>query len=198
MAPTVSPPSKALPDAGPGVERLGPALWRITDRAGRLYTLRPITPDDAPALRRAVAAQDPVDRRMRLRASLPRMPESMATRFCTVDHNRDTVYVLVPDTAPHLLAGGARVMRDRVGDGGEYAVSLTSTLKGMGLGRPLLATVLQKAAEMGIARVWGTVDRRNHAMRQLAARLGMTERPDPDERSSVLTELDLATPSRDQ
>ena len=139
-----------------------------------------------------------MDRQMRLRASLPRLSESMAARFCSVDHDSDVVYVLVPDSAPQSLAGGARVMRDRVGNGGEYAVSLASTLKGMGLGRPVLATVLRKAAETGIVRVWGTVDRHNQGMRQLAARLGMTERPDPDDRGSVLTELELALPSDDR
>lgn len=191
MAPTGSPPSSRLPDPGPGVERLGPRLWRITDRAGRRYALRPISPDDAPALRRAFAAQDPEDRRMRLRAALPKLPERMAVGFCTVDHARDAVYVLVPELAPGTLAGGARVMRDREGTGAEYAVTMASTLKGLGLGRPVLATTLQAAAELGITHVWGTVDRRNHGMRRLAARLGMTERRDPDDPSSVITELDL-------
>lgn len=191
MAPTGLPPSSGLPDPGPGVERLGPRLWRITDRAGRHYALRPIDPSDAPALRRAFAAQDPEDRQMRLRAALPNLPERMAVAFCTVDHDRDAVYVLVPEVAPNTLAGGARVMRDREGTGAEYAVTMASTLKGMGLGRPVLATVLRAASELGVTHVWGTVDRRNHGMRRLAAKLGMTERRDPDDPSSVLTELDF-------
>jgi RimJ/RimL family protein N-acetyltransferase len=184
-------PNEGIPDAGPGVERLGPTLWRIIDRAGRAYALRPISVEDAPALQRAFAAQDPEDRRMRLRVSMPKLSDRMARRFCTCDATRDLVYVLVPEVAPNTLAGGARVMRDHTGSGGEFAVTMASTLKGMGLGRAVLATVLGAAAEAGITHVWGTVDRRNHGMRQLAAKLGMTERRDPDDRSSVLTELVL-------
>lgn len=182
----------AVPDPGPSVARAGPRLWRVTDRAGRPYTLRPIRPEDAPAMQRAFAAQDPDDRLMRVRAVLPRLPDRMARALCTVDDSRDVVLVLVPDAAPNTLAGGARVMRDRQGGGGEYATTMVSTLKGMGLGRAVLAVALGVAAEIGIARVWGTVDRRNHAMRGLARRLGMTERPDPDDPASVITELDLA------
>ena len=188
------PRNSVVPDPGPGVERLGPALWRITDRAGRLYTLRPIMPDDAPALCRAYAAQDPEDRRLRLRSIMPRLTERMARKFCTVDHSRDVALVLVPDLAPETLAGGARVMRDRTGEGGEYAVSLASTLKGMGLGRAVLATAIRAAAERGITHVWGTIERRNQGMRRLAARLGMIESPDPDDTASVLTTLSLGGP----
>jgi acetyltransferase len=115
----------------------------------------------------------------------------MALAFCTVDHDRDAVYVLVPELAPHTLAGGARVMRDHEGTGAEYAVTMVSTLKGLGLGRPVLATVLRAAAELGVSHVWGTVERQNHGMRRLAAKLGMAERRDPDDASSVITELDL-------
>jgi acetyltransferase len=183
-------------DPGPGVERLGPRLWRIIDRGGRAYALRPIDPTDAPALQRAFAAQDPEDRRLRLRSAMPKLSDRMARQFCTVDHAQDVVYVLVPEIAPNTLAGGARVMRDAPGASrGEYATSLVSTLKGMGLGRAVLGTVLQAAAEMGITEIWGTVARRNHGMRRLAEKLGMKERADPDDPHSVITELSL-TPSR--
>jgi acetyltransferase len=177
------------------VERLGPRLWRLIDRGGRAYALRPIDPTDAPALQRAYAAQDPEDRRMRLRSALPKLSDRMARHFCTVDHAQDAVYVLVPEIAPNTLAGGARVMRDAPGAArGEYAVSLASTLKGLGLGRALLGTVLQAAAELGITEVWGTVDRRNHGMRRLAEKLGMKERRDPDDPAGVITEIALTAP----
>jgi hypothetical protein len=42
-----------------------------------------------------------------------------------------------------------------------------------------------------MTHVWGTVDRRNQGMRHLARSLGMTERRDPDDPSSVITELSL-------
>lgn len=178
----------------PKAERLGTRLWRVTDRAGRAYTLRPIQPSDAPALQRAFAAQDPADRVMRLRSALPRLPDHMALAFCTVDETRDICLVLVPEDAPETLAGGARVMRDGAGSGGEYAVSMASTLKGMGLGRLVLGIALEVAAEMGMTEAWGLVDSRNAGMRRLAASLGMHEEPS-EERGNVVTRLALTARS---
>ena len=86
-------------------------------------------------------------------------------------------------------------MRDVPGaNRGEYAISLASTLKGMGLGRAVLGTVLQAAAEIGITEIWGTVARRNHGMRRLAEKLGMKERADADDPRSVITEITLTRP----
>lgn len=177
--------------ATPAIARLGPRLWRVTDREGRGYSLRPIRPEDAPALIAAFDEQSPEDRRMRVRGVLRRLPERMARALCTVDPARDVALVLEPEAAPGTLAGGARVMRDREGTGGEYAVSVASRLKGQGLGRLVLATTLAAAAETGITRVWGLVDRGNDGMRALARRLGMAERADPDDHGGVITELAL-------
>jgi RimJ/RimL family protein N-acetyltransferase len=118
----------------------------------------------------------------------------VARAFCTVDQSRDVGLMLEPEAAPGTLAGGARVMRDREGTGGEYAVSLASSLKGQGLGRLILSAALAAAAEQGMTQVWGVVDRGNDGMRALARRLGMTERPDPDDHSGVITEMALPAP----
>jgi RimJ/RimL family protein N-acetyltransferase len=174
-----------------GVERLGPRLWRTRDHEGRGYTLRPLVPEDAPALMRAYEAEAPEDRLMRLFTALPRLPRRLAVKLCTVDPLRDVALVWVPDDAPGELAGGARLMRDAAGDGAEFAVSVASHLKGRGLGCKALETALEAGAELGIGRVWGTVSRRNLGMRGLAKRLGMTERPDPDDRTLVICEKRL-------
>ena len=175
-----------------GVERLGPRLWRTVTRDGRGFALREIRPDDAPALARAFAARDPEDRKLRLLSAIPKLPERMALRFCTVDGVRDFCLVWESEDAPGALAGGARLMRD-AGDeaSAEFAVSVASDLKGHGLGRKALETVMELGAENGIARVWGSISRRNAPMRGLAAKLGMTERPDPDDRSLVIAEKAL-------
>lgn len=173
-----------------GVERLGPRRWRVLGRDGRAYILRPLTPADAPALQRAFAENDPEDRVMRLLSRLPSLPDRMAVKFCTVDENRSVALAYEPEDRPGELAGGARLMRES-DDSAEYAVSLGSRLKGQGLGRKALEIALEVGREMGVRHVWGIVSRRNASMRALAAKLGMTERPDPDDPALVITEIDL-------
>jgi acetyltransferase len=91
-----------------------------------------------------------------------------------------------------VLAGGARVMRDRAGDGGEFAVSVASGLKGRGLGRLALETAIAAAGEIGMRRVWGSISAKNAGMRALARKLGMTERRDPDDATLVIAEKAIA------
>jgi acetyltransferase len=170
------------------VERLGPSLWRVTDGAGRRYALRTLTLADTPALRAAFAAQSPEDREMRLLSRMTQLPERMARRFCAVDEARDVGLGLFPEDDPGVLAGGARVMRDRAGEGGEFAVSVASGLKGRGLGRLALETAIAAAGEIGIGRVWGSISGKNDGMRALARKLGMTERRDPDDPTMVIAE----------
>lgn len=171
------------------VERLGPFAWALQDRQGRLYTLRTLTPEDAPALQAAFAAQAPEDRAQRLRSPMARLPDRVARRFCTVDEAMDVGLGLFPLDEPGRLAGGARVMRDGPGETrGEFAVSVASHLKGSGLGRLALATAIAAAREIGIMTVWGSISRKNGPMRALARSLDMLEKPDLDDAALVIAE----------
>jgi RimJ/RimL family protein N-acetyltransferase len=174
-----------------GVERLGPRLWRGTDKTGRPYRLREIRPTDAPALQRAFAEQEPTDRKLRLLSAIPRLPDRLAEKFCTVDGVRDFALVWVPEDDPDTLCGGARLMRDADDESAEFAVTVASRLKGHGLGRKALETVLELGAENGVKRVWGSISTANAPMRALARKLGMTQRPDPEEFSLVIAEKAL-------
>lgn len=174
-------------------ERLGPRLWRAEGRDGSRYLIRPLVVGDAEALVRAYAEQNPDDRLSRLLAALPRLPLPLARKLCDVDPERDLALVLTPEDAPETLVAGARLMRDREGDGAEFAVSVASRLQGQGLGRIALETVLDAAPEIGVRRVWGSILRSNAPMRGLARKLGMRERRDPDDRMLVIAEMTLPT-----
>ena len=186
-------PSRRSEGVEPGragvVERLDRFAWLVRDRQGRLYTLRTLRPEDAPALQAAFAAQAHEDRVLRTRSALPRLPDRMALRFCTVDEAQDVGLALFPVADPGRLVGGGRVMRDGPGEArGEFAVAGASDLKGTGLGRVALETAIAAAREIGIARVWGSIERGNEAMRALARKLGLAERPDPDDRALLIAE----------
>lgn len=171
-----------------GVKRIAPSRWALSGRDGRRFELRPIRPEDAPALQRAFLREDPEDVRMRLLQRMPRLPDRLARRLCECEPGLDVCLVLVDPERPEELLGGARVMRDGPGAArGEYAVSMASELKGQGLGRRVLETVLEQAEAIGVREIWGYVARDNRAMRGLARRLGMKERPDPDDRGIIVT-----------
>lgn len=170
-----------------GVERLGPRLWRATAKDGARYVVRPLVPSDAPAMRRAWRTVSPEDRMMRALRALPELPERLARQLCSVDPERDVALVFTPEDRADELVGGARLMRDRAGDGAEYAVSVVSDRHGQGLGRMALALALEVGREIGLREAWGMVSRGNAPMRGLARSLGFTEHPDPDDPTIIVT-----------
>lgn len=178
------------------VERLGPVLWRTVAPDGRTLLIRPLRRSDAPALQRAFLREDREDRRLRLLTDLPRLPLPFAERLCDCDPGRDVCLVYVAENPPPELEGellgGARVMRDAPGsDRAEFALSMSSELKGRGLGLRIFLVALMRAREIGIRRVWAVYARENRAMRTLAERVGLAQRADPDDPALVLGEGEL-------
>ncbi|MGA8054984.1 MAG: GNAT family N-acetyltransferase [Burkholderiales bacterium] len=158
---------------------------------GRELALRPIRPEDAPALQRAFAATDAEDRRMRLFTSLRELSNEMAARLTQVDYDRELALVAVDPTNPSELLGGARVIADPDNRTAEYAVSVRSEMKGTGLGPRVLARIIDLAEARGIRQVWGTVLRENKPMLAVCEKLGFRRERDPDDPEVVKVVIDL-------
>jgi acetyltransferase len=160
----------------------------------RRMWLRPIRPDDAPALQRAYAKMDARDKRARLFASVPALTDQVAAQFCTIGEARELCLVLEADDQPGEILGGGRLMGEPSGRAAEFAISLRSDLKGRGLGRVLLTTLLDLAPTMGFEVIRGSILADNAAMLALAEKLGFHVRRDPDDSSLVKAELVLPGP----
>lgn len=159
---------------------------------GRRMSLRPIRPEDAPALQRAYARMDARDKRARLFAPIPELTDRAALQFCTIDEEHELCLVLEAGDEPGEILGGGRLMGASSGDAAEFAVSLRSDLKGQGLGSVLLTTLLDVAPRMGFKTVWGSILADNLAMRALAEKLGFRISRDPDDPRVVKATTDVA------
>ena len=160
-------------------------------RDGRRMSLRPIRPDDAPALQRAYARMDAGDKRARLFAPIPELTDQAARQFCTIDEEHELCLVLEAEDEPGEILGGGRLMGTPAGETAEFAVSLRSDLKGRGLGSVLLTTLLDVAPQMGFKTVWGSILADNRAMRALAEKLGFRIGRDPDDPRVVKAGIDV-------
>ncbi len=160
-------------------------------RNGRRMSLRPIRPEDAPALQRAYARMDAGDKRARLFAPIPQLTDQAALEFCTIDEEHELCLVLEAEDEPGEILGGGRLMGAPSGDSAEFAVSLRSDLKGQGLGSMLLTTLLDVAPQMGFKTVWGSILADNLAMRALAEKLGFRIARDPEDPRIVKASIDV-------
>ena len=160
-------------------------------RDGRTIQLRPIRPEDAPALRHLFEALTPEDRRRRLFSSMREISDEFAARLTQIDYNREMVLVALNPDDPAEFWGGARIAADADNRRAEYSVTIRSDKQGLGLGRICFERALDYARARGIQEVWGSVLAENDGMLGLSERLGFTRRRDPDSPDVFITTLRL-------
>lgn len=157
---------------------------------GQEVLLRPIRPEDEPALGDMVRRSDPRDVRMRFLGSLKDFPHLMAARLSQIDYDREMALVTVAETGEIL--GVVRIIADPDNEAAEYAIMVRSDMKGRGLGYRLMNEILDYAQERGLARIFGDVLRENLPMLHLAQDLGFKVRPGGDDPTVVRVDLNLA------
>jgi acetyltransferase len=134
------------------------------------------------------------DIRLRFFAPMKEVSHAFATRLTQIDYDREMALVATdPSTDLPDILGVARLVADPDNEKAEYAVMVRSDLKGQGLGFQLMTEILDYARARGIKRVFGDVLRENRAMLAMAAELGFTIVPDPDDALVVRVECDLTT-----
>ncbi len=162
---------------------------RVGIDGGESFEVRPIRPEDAPALGEMVRLSTPEDLRLRFFAPVLELSAERAARLTQIDYDREMALVAV---APgNAIVGVVRLIADPENDTAEYAVMVRSDMKGRGLGSALMQAILDYARARGTARVVGSVLRENTSMLRLCTDLGFTIRPDPDDPGVVAVEHTL-------
>ncbi|WGF89424.1 bifunctional acetate--CoA ligase family protein/GNAT family N-acetyltransferase [Marinivivus vitaminiproducens] len=151
---------------------------------GTEAAIRPIRPEDAPAIEAMIARTTGNDLRLRFFASIASLSSAMIARLTQIDYDREMALVaILPENDTDTIGGVVRISADPDNRRAEYAVLLRSDLKGKGLGRALMRLILSYADERGIQEVYGEVLRENRAMLALSSELGFTRHrseEDPD------------------
>ncbi len=165
----------------------------ITLEHGEAFRLRPVRPDDAPALIELSAHCEAADLRLRFFGAMTELSPRLAARLSQIDYDREMALLAIP-AAPDGVSTVAGVVRlsgdpDRVE--AEYAIIVRSDLKHHGLGRQLMREILAYAHSRGYARVFGQVLAENTTMLDLARQLGATRSLDPDDCAHTRVVFDL-------
>ncbi len=165
----------------------------VTTRRGQTLLLRPMRPEDEPALRTFVRNLDPNDIRLRFFSPIKELDPRFAARLTQIDYDREMAFVAVDPAAPDGgLWGVMRVSADANAVSAEYAGAVRSDLKGHGLGRLMMEEIIAYARSRGIEEIWGSVLAENTPMLALNRKLGFQIKTDPDDRSVVHVSLSLA------
>jgi acetyltransferase len=162
----------------------------LSARDGTRFRLRPIMPEDEPALRRAFELLTPEEVRQRFHVPMKAFPHTLAARLTQIDYDREMALVLTPAAAA-TIEGVVRLAAGPDGQRAEFALLVRQAYARRGLGSQMLGRIVDYARSRDIGEVFGLVLADNAAMRGLCRKLGFQEDSLPDNSGVVRVSLPL-------
>ncbi len=167
----------------------------IVTRDGWRLRIRPIWPEDAPALIEMAERSTPEDLRLRFFTPVRLDHGTLAARLTRYDHDRQIAVAAWDPASPRGEGEFLAVMRLICApddSSGEFAVMVRSDLKGHGVGRRLMEEMLGWAVARGLPRVEGVVLAENRAMLHMVRACGGVVEPYGDDFPAVRVRFDPA------
>jgi acetyltransferase len=152
--------------------------------------LRPVRPDDAPALIDMGCRTSRPDLRLRFHGAVRKITSVASARLTQIDYDREMAFVAVE--ASGGIAGMVSLGFDPEFETAEYAIVVRSDAQGHGLGRKLMAELLAYARSRGARCVWGDVLSENENMLTMVREMGGALTPRSDALGLVRAEFRIA------
>jgi acetyltransferase len=182
--------------SGPGnfAVRPYPSQWHrhLVMRDGLRVLVRPIRPEDEPAIHELLRHVTSQDLRLRFFAPMKEFTHEFIARLTQLDYARAMAFVAFDETTNELV-GVVRIHSDSIYESGEYAILLRSDLKGRGLGWALMQLIIEYAKSEGLKRISGQVLQENSAMLNMCRELGFAVKSDAADCALCDVTLELRT-----
>lgn len=160
---------------------------------GSTLLIRPVRPEDEPALIAGFARLSTEDIRMRFMHTVKELTHADAARLTQLDYDREMALGAVRQRPgqPPEGCGVARVVGDAERERAEFAIILLRDAVGMGLGSLLLRRLIHYAREQGFRELFGEILRENEPMLMLCRAMGFTTTPCPQDHGVIIATLAL-------
>lgn len=148
----------------------------ITLASGKTYELRPVRPEDEPALIRNFEQLTKEEIWFRFFHAIKKMDHHMAARFTQIDYDREMALVV---TDPHSEAGWnlyavVRLISEPFAARAEFALIVNHVVGGQGLGTLLLKRIIAYAKTRQLDEIYGSVLVDNKVMLDMCKKEGFT------------------------
>lgn len=126
---------------------------------GRRLLLRPIRPEDEPALQAHFAHLTPEEIRLRFFVPMKTLSHVAAARFTQIDYDREMALVLTEQgiAGQTAIYGVVRISADPDNICAEYAIVVRGDMTGLGLGILLMRRIIDYSRSRGIGAIYGDV-----------------------------------------
>jgi acetyltransferase len=165
-------------------------------KSGSLARIRPIRPEDEPAMIQFHKKLSDSTIYMRYLGFLKleqRIAHERLTRICFIDYDREIVLVaewLRPSSGQSEIVGVGRLSKLHGRNEAEFAVLIRDDFQRLGLGSELLTRLLAVARDEKLDRVYAVMAAENTAMQKMAAKAGFRlEAPNGDHLITGVAEL---------
>ncbi len=158
-------------------------LEETIDWNGGPLLLRPIRPEDGPAHLAFFDALTPDDVRYRMFVRIRELQPSQLARFTQIDYDREMAFIATrknSEGVAETLAVG-RVVADPDNITAEFAVTVRSDLKGMGLGKIMMQKLIDYCRSRGTREIVGEALPQNSRITGMVKKLGFTVRTKDEE-----------------
>lgn len=171
-----------------------PSQWegQLVLRNGWPIAVRPMRPEDEPAVVKFLGRVWPEDLRLRFFHAVKEFSHQFVARLTQLDYARAMAFVAL-DTETQEIAGVARLHSDSRYESAEYAILVQSNLKGNGLGWALMQLLIDYATAEGLKSLSGQVLAENTTMLAMCRELGFSVKADPNDTGIALVSLDLTS-----
>lgn len=149
----------------------------LVARDGHELGLRPIRPEDEPALQHLFSVLTPEEIRLRFHLPMKAFPHTIAARFTQIDYDREMALVLIDsgDQEPGEIHGVVRMSADPDDESAEFALLVQHAYAGLGIGSQMLQQLVDYARWRRIGTLFGFVLAENWPMLKLCRRLGFAQ-----------------------
>jgi acetyltransferase len=154
----------------------------IRTAGGGVFKVRPIRPEDEPALRRFAEEVDAADLWHPVFALLRERSHETAARLSQIDYDREMTMLAWTDGR---IAGLARSAADPNFEEAEAAVIIRADLRDKGLATKLLQLLLRAVADQGVRKAVLVYPAKLDRVQAIAAELGFAAAPDKADPSLV-------------
>jgi acetyltransferase len=137
-------------------------------------TLRPLRPEDRDIESAFVRGLSPETRHNRLLGGAVAITREYIERLVSVDYSRDMALAATAMLGGETLLGVARYVLDKNNESAEFAIVVADSWQGRGIGKRLLAQLIDVARRRGLKRLYGDILGTNRPMLELVRKLGFT------------------------
>jgi acetyltransferase len=156
---------------------------------GTPIAVRPVRPQDAPALQDLFSHMSQEDRRLRFLVPMHELSHPLAARLSQLDYSREMALVAEGEG---MTLGVARYSADQDRLSAEFAVAVRSDWHRRGIGYLLVTRLIEAAQRCGIGELVGLVLHENKPMLDMCRKFGFAIAPEPRDATLLRVRKSLA------